>query len=279
MCLHFVGGTCLHTFMRRVFKFRLKPTKGQESALTAMLKDHCDLYNAALQERRDAYRHSSKTQVRYVDQQAQLKWIRAEDPDQERWSASSQQLTLRRLDAAFQSFFRRIKAGQKPGYPRFRSVSRFESVHFTANHDGWTWNAAPSLRHAHVRFKGVGHVKVIQHRPVLGRIKQGWVKRQGRKWFIFISCDDVPPTPLPATGSVIGLDMAAGDNGFAYTSNRIGSTTPVPTCGQREDLRGQPGGYPAAERLQPTPQGGSATRGNTPSGGPPAEGFRPQDCP
>jgi putative transposase len=129
-------------------------------------------------------------------------------------------LTLRRLDAAFQGFFRRIKAGQKPGYPRFRSINRFESVHFTANHDGWTWNAAPNLRHAHVRFKGVGHVKVIQHRPVLGRIKQGWVKRHGRKWFIFISCDDVPPTPLPATGSVIGLDMAAGDNGFAYTSDR-----------------------------------------------------------
>ena len=78
-----------------------------------MLHDHCTLYNAALQERRDAWRHVSKTTVEYGDQSAQLKDIRTLDADQARWSFSSQQATLRRLNRAFAAFFRRVRAGEK----------------------------------------------------------------------------------------------------------------------------------------------------------------------
>jgi putative transposase len=105
----------------RAYKFLLRPTVRQTQALTAMLADHCSLYNGALQERRDAYRHSSKTSIKYGDQSAQLKAIRSFDPERQgRWSFSSQQATLRRLDKAFQAFFRRVKAGQTPGYPGLR---------------------------------------------------------------------------------------------------------------------------------------------------------------
>src|SRR5689334_9882629 len=107
--------------MIRAYKFLLRPTKRQTAALANMLRDHCSLYNAALQERRDAYRHVSKTTVRYGDQSAQLKAIRTFDPERQgRWSFSSQQAALRRLDKAFAAFFRRAKAGEKPGYPRFK---------------------------------------------------------------------------------------------------------------------------------------------------------------
>ena len=106
--------------MIRAYKFLLRPTARQTAALGEMLRDHCSLYNGALQERRDAYRHTSKTTVRYGDQSAQLKEIRAFDPDRQgRWSFSCQQATLRRLDKAFAAFFRRVKAGQTAGYPRF----------------------------------------------------------------------------------------------------------------------------------------------------------------
>ena len=82
-----------------------------------------------LRERRDAYRHGSKTSIRYGDQSAQLKEIRAFDPERQgRWSFSSQQATLRRLDKAFAAFFRRVKAGEKPGYPRFRGVNWFDTA-------------------------------------------------------------------------------------------------------------------------------------------------------
>lgn len=101
--------------MIRAYKFLMRPTVRQDQALSEMLRDHCSLYNGALQERRDAYRHVSKTSVKYGMQSAQLKDIRAFDPERQgRWSFSSQQATLRRLDKAFAAFFRRIKAGRRP---------------------------------------------------------------------------------------------------------------------------------------------------------------------
>ncbi|GEL19180.1 helix-turn-helix domain-containing protein [Pseudonocardia asaccharolytica] len=97
--------------MRRSFRFLLRPTSRQTVALTAMLEDHRALYNAALQERREEYR-MRRVSVRYGDQSAQLTEIRRADLEgQGRWSFSSQQATLRRLNRAFAAFFRRVKAG------------------------------------------------------------------------------------------------------------------------------------------------------------------------
>jgi putative transposase len=84
-------------WMIRAYKFLMRPTARQAVALGEMLRDHCSLYNGALQERRDAYRHTSKTTVRYGMQSGQLKDIRAFDPERQgRWPFSSQQATLRR---------------------------------------------------------------------------------------------------------------------------------------------------------------------------------------
>ena len=91
--------------------FRLRPTARQHVALAACVQAHRELYNAALQERRDGWAHS-KTRIGYGDQSAQLTEIRSVRPDQGVWSFSSQQATLRRLNKAFAGFFRRVKAGQ-----------------------------------------------------------------------------------------------------------------------------------------------------------------------
>jgi putative transposase len=103
--------------MRRAYVFRLRPTARQHVGLAACLDGHRELYNAALQERRDGWSHPSRTRVRYGDQSAQLTDIRRTRPDLAVWSFSSQQATLRRLNRAFDGFFRRVKAGQTPGYP------------------------------------------------------------------------------------------------------------------------------------------------------------------
>lgn len=106
--------------------FRLRPTARQHIGLAACVDAHRELYNAALQERRDAWAHS-KTRIYYGDQSAQLTEIREARPDQAVWSFSSQQATLRRLNKAFAGFFRRVKTakpGVQPGYPRFKSVRR-----------------------------------------------------------------------------------------------------------------------------------------------------------
>ncbi|KIZ13610.1 RNA-guided endonuclease InsQ/TnpB family protein [Streptomyces natalensis] len=210
--------------MRRADKFVLRPTARQEAALHAMLRDHCMLYNAAPQERRDAYRHASRTTVRYGEQSAQLKEIRAVDPDQARWSFSSQQATLRRLNKAFAAFFRRVKAGQTPGYPRFKGIGHFDTVEFPKDGDGCRWDSTPHNGQTRVRLQGLGHVRVHQHRPVRGRVKTISVKREGRRWYVVLACDEVPAEPLPATGSSIGIDM--GTTHFFTDSNGVHVANP-----------------------------------------------------
>jgi putative transposase len=198
--------------VRRAYVFRLRPTARQHVALAACVEAHRELYNAALQERRDAWAHS-KTRINYGDQSAQLTEIRSARPDQAVWSFSSQQATLRRLNKAFAGFFRRVKRGQKAGYPRFKGKSRFDSVEWPKDGDGGRW--LPEQRR--VYLQGVGQVKVDLHRPVAGRVKTIQVKRQGRRWMLVLSCDDVPANLLPATGRQAGIDV--GIVSFATTSD------------------------------------------------------------
>lgn len=194
--------------MIRTHRFLLHPTVRQALALGEMLADHCSLYNGALQERRDAYRHVSKTSVTYGQQSAQLKEIRAFDVQRQgRWSFSSQQATLRRLDRAFAAFFKRVRAGGTPGYPRFKGVGHFDTVTFPKDGDGCRWDSVPHGRQTRLRLQGVGHVRVHQHRRVKGRVKTISVKREGRRWYVVLACDQVPAEPLPATGSVVGIDL------------------------------------------------------------------------
>jgi len=187
--------------VNRVFRYRLHPTAKQSDNLRLMLFDHCDLYNAALQERRDAYQHPSKTSIKYVQQCAQLKYIRADDPDQGRWSFTSQQQTLRRLDTAFQAFFKRVKDGGVAGYPRFRSRCRFDTVTFI---DGDGGKFIPETKRVHV--KGVGHIKVNPHRIVRGTVKQFSITRIRKHWYVNVICVDIPKQVRPLTGNVVGLD-------------------------------------------------------------------------
>jgi putative transposase len=220
--------------MIRAYKFLMRPTVRQDQALSEMLRDHCALYNGALQERRDAYRHVSKTSVTYGMQSAQLKDIRAFDPERQGcWSFSSQQATLRRLDKAFAAFFRRTKAGETPGYPRFRGVNWFDTVDFPKDGDGCRWDSTPHDPVTRVRFQGVGHVKVNQHRPVTGRVKTVSVKREGRKWFVVLTADQTQPDPLPATGSVVGIDMGIAN--FLADSN--GNFAPNPRHGRKASAK------------------------------------------
>jgi putative transposase len=171
--------------MRRAFVFRCRPSSGPHIALAACVEAHRELYNAALQERRDAWSHS-KTRICYRDQSAQLTEIRSARPDQAAWSFSSQQATLRRLNRAFAGFFRRVKRCEKAGYPRFTGTARFDSVEWPKDGDG-----ARRLPEAkRVYLQGIGRVKVDLHRRVQGRVKTIQIKRQGRRWVLVLSCDE-----------------------------------------------------------------------------------------
>jgi putative transposase len=205
--------------VRRAYKFLLRPTKGQERTLAEMLEDHRHLYNAALEERREAW-GMRKASVSYYTQAAQLPEIREGDPNgQGRWSAGSQQQTLRRLDRAFAAFFRRVKAGQKPGYPRFKGHGWFDTVDWPAQKNGARWDSVPHPVVTRVYLLGVGHIRAHRHRPVRGLVKTISVKREGPRWFVILSCDEVPAQPLPVTGVAVGLDMGVAS--FLTTSDGV----------------------------------------------------------
>jgi putative transposase len=206
--------------VRRAHKLRAYPTRPQEGRAVRLLADHCDLYNAALQERRDAWR-MRQVSIAYGDQSAQLKEIRAADPDgQGRHSFTAQQQTLRRLNVVFAAYFRRVRKAEKGrqragrserlqqqtvGYPRFKPYQRFDQVLFVAG-DGARWEPAEGGRWAYASFQAVGRVKVGQHRPIVGRVKTLQLKREGRRWYVVV-VTEMEPVLLPATGREVGVDV------------------------------------------------------------------------
>jgi putative transposase len=195
--------------MRRAYKLRAYPTRPQEGRSVRLLADHCDLYNAALTERRDAWR-MQKVKVSYGDQSAQLKAIRAADPfGQGRHSFTAQQQTLRRLNTVFAVYLRRTRdlegKVRRVGYPRFKPYQRFDQVLFVAG-DGARWEPADGGRWAHASFQAVGRVKVRQHRPVVGRVKTLQLKREHRRWYVIV-VTDIEAMLLPATGRSVGVDL------------------------------------------------------------------------
>jgi putative transposase len=203
--------------VKRAYKFLLRPTGPQRGRMAACLQDHRQLYNGALEHRRTAYRTAGVT-VRYGDQSAELKHIRRDDPGgQGRWSFSSQQATLRRLDRAMGAFFRRVKAGEVPGSPRFKGRGWFDSVTWPADGDGCRWDATPESAQTRVYLQGVGPIRVHAPRAVQGRVKTLTVKREGRRWHLILACEDVPAQPLQHTGAVVGIDLGVAS--FLTTSD------------------------------------------------------------
>ena len=194
--------------MRRSYKFRLYPNKEQTAALDRSLWLCRDLYNAAIQERRDAWKLNRIT-IGYFDQSKQITDIRINDPLYMTVQARVLRQTLRQADKAFQAFFRRVKTGEKPGYPRFKSRDRFNSFFYNGKGFKFAKNK--------LFLANIGFVQIKQHREIAGNIKEIGIKREGSKWFAVISCAEVPNQPLPETCERIGLDV--GIESFATLSN------------------------------------------------------------
>lgn len=196
--------------MIRTLKYRLYPTKAQAETLNGQLAEACRLYNAALQERRDAWRINQKS-VNYFEQQNQLPEIRAAG-DIGLPNAGCAQDVLRRLDKAFKAFFRRIKAGEKKvGFPRFRSRSRYDSITFKSYGDG------ARIINGKLRVQGIGLIKLKLHLPIdEKRIKNITIKREAGRWFVCFNVD-YDAEPLLASSQAVGVDV--GLKAFATLSD------------------------------------------------------------
>jgi putative transposase len=186
--------------MQKAYKYRAYPTKGQEAAMFSLLNTHRHLYNHALSQRKHAYETEKRT-IFYKEQSARLTQDRKVDSQLAKANFSSCQRTLRRLDRAMQAFFRRVKSGEKPGYPRFRGYGRFDSVEFTIG-DG-----AKLLSDGRARFMGVGDVKIKMHRPITGEIKTARFKKEADGWYVIFSCVLPDFTGELSENPTIGIDL------------------------------------------------------------------------
>ena len=217
--------------MLRVYRYRLHPTSAQEAVLHATLWRLRELYNAALQERRDAYQKCGVAISAY-QQMAQLKEVRAEREDIAGIHAHLLQDAITRLDRAFRAFFRRIKVGEKPGYPRFRGRDRYNTFTFkdAGKRNGVRFVAGGKRLCVH----GVGNVRIRMHRPIQGTLKQVSITLSGGHWYACMVCDDVPARPLPATGESTGIDV--GITTFATLSSGEPIHSPRPYCAAQAKL-------------------------------------------
>ena len=183
--------------MLRAYKYRIYPSHAQKTCLAGWLALCCELYNAALQERRDAYRVAHKS-IAYKDQQYQLPEIKAIRPELKSIHSQVLQDVLRRLDKAFDAFFHRVKNGQKPGFPRFRSRARYDS--FTFPQSGF------AIESGKLRLSKIGRVKIKLHRQLKGKIKTLTITRSPTgKWFACFAVE-CGSDPLPQVSDAVGID-------------------------------------------------------------------------
>ncbi|HEY4388122.1 MAG TPA: transposase [Ktedonobacteraceae bacterium] len=205
-----------------MYKYRLYPTQKQIGTLEWILRRSKELYNAALEERTAAYKMCGVS-VSYQMQADQLPEIKEERPEYQEIYSQILQDVLKRIDKAMQAFFRRVREGQKPGYPRYKSNSRFHS--FTYPQGGYDIIGNPEhlkkneTKTCRLALSKIGHIKMVMHRTIKGKIKTCTIKRDGDQWYAVFSVEyEFDPTMAfhPSTEEV-GIDV--GLKSYAVLSN------------------------------------------------------------
>lgn len=196
--------------MEYSYKFRLYPNAEQENLILRTFGCCRYVYNHYLAERMEAYKETGKTPTRFMQdknltllkQQEETKWLREVDK-------CALQNELKFLHVAYQNFFRRVKNGEKPGYPRFKSKKN--------GHQSYQTNSNIKVLDGAVQLPKLGKVKCRISKEIKGRILSATVSRTpGGRYFVALCCTDVDISPLPPTGQAVGVDL--GLKAFAVTS-------------------------------------------------------------
>src|SRR5215472_2912221 len=186
--------------VRKTYKYKLVPTAEQERALAFVLRRCRELYNAGLQERRDAWQRCGVS-ITAATQSAQLPAIKEVRPEYRDVHSQVLQDVLTRLDRAFGAFFRRVQAGETPGYPRFQGANRYHSFTYKQFGNGAT------LDNGFLVLSKIGRLAVRWSRLMEGAPKTVTISREADGWYACFSCTSVPIQPLPVTGEETGIDL------------------------------------------------------------------------
>jgi len=202
----------------RTFVYRLRPSRAQHVALMKMLIDQRHLYNAALQERITAWR-LNRISISFNDQTRSLTEIRAFDASYGGVAYNVSKWTLKRLDDAMQAFFRRVKRGGSPGFPRFRSASRWSSF-------GYHQKDGLRIKGDRLLLVGLtGGLRMKMHRPLPGAVlKSAVFSLENGIWRVSLTLD-VATATAESNGGSIGIDvgvthLATTDAGVHYENLR-----------------------------------------------------------
>ncbi|EFH85508.1 RNA-guided endonuclease InsQ/TnpB family protein [Ktedonobacter racemifer] len=210
----------------KAYVYRLYLTRKQEETFLWTLRRCKELYNAGLEERTTAYKMTGVS-VSYRKQADQLPQIKAIRPEYREIHSQVQQDVLRRLDKAMQAFFRRVAEGQTPGYPRYKSNSRYHS--FSYPQSGFEILGALSSQDkkrkntCRLALSKIGHVKMRMHRPLKGRITTCTIKRDGDQWYAIFSVEQSfdPSTVVHPNKQAVGIDVGITSYATLSTGEQI----------------------------------------------------------
>jgi putative transposase len=204
---------------RKTYKFRLYPTGIQVEKLESWLTLSCELYNAGLQERRDAWK-LNRVSISYAHQNKQLTEIKQIRTELNDINSHVLQDALQRLNKSFDGFFLRVKKGVKAGFPRFKSSKRYDSFSVP--------NSRYKIENGKFDLSRFGKIKIKQDCEIEGVMKTATVKRECGKWFVCIGVD-FTPTPLPYSDRQVGIDV--GIKHFAVLT--VGAPVPNPRFAEK----------------------------------------------
>lgn len=191
----------------KAYKFKIKASKSVELIFEQTLDLCRELYNAALQERRDAWK-LNRISVNYHSQSAQLPDIKMSRPEFNSIYSQILQDVLRKVSKSFDSFFRRIKNRGTPGFPRFKGRRFFRS--FTYPQSGF------ALTGNNLTLSKMGSVRIRLSRTMQGKVKTCTIKKEISGWFVVFVVENTPDV-LPTTNQQVGIDI--GIESFATLSD------------------------------------------------------------
>lgn len=169
----------------RQMRFKVYPSKTQLEVLETWNQLHCELYNACLQERRDAYRKAGKT-VGYLEQQNQLPEVKKARPEFKLLGSQALQETVRRVDRAFQALFRRVQRGETPGYPRFKSSRSYVGFTYPAK-AGWKFELGENGKHGKLHITHLGTLKVRGKPRQWGEPRRLTLSKVAGQWYVTLT--------------------------------------------------------------------------------------------
>ncbi len=197
----------------KTFQFRIFPTKRQAAVLRETLEECRWLYNHLLEQRKNAYAQNGESLSLYA-QINHFPALKQERQTLQNVHSQVLQNVAVRLDLAFQAFFRRVKAKENPGFPRFRGAGRYDSFTFPQSGFGVVGQ--------HLRLSKIGLVHIKLHRPPEGTIKTCCLRRSSTgKWYASFSCEIAEPLPLPESLAQVGIDVGLETFAYLSTDERI----------------------------------------------------------